>query len=195
MSRREKKKQYDKNSHILLEDTYEIDIRAINLRDVAAELEKEKEKEKIRNDDEDWYEEVLNVKPYRDTIVWAHKIAVDILFEMINLIKHEMSKIWDTIDVKKSIPSRTLAALTGNFISEFTEGRDMEEVLLDYIEDLKEFNFYPPIEDIKKKLWKLRSHKIDFFKKVLEEYHKDIEGYNRFLKASAEGRKADINRY
>jgi len=186
----EKKKQ-EKNPEILLEDTYEIDINAFNLRDLAAEIEKEKERKKKReNTDEDWYEEVLNVKRYRSNTAWVPKIAIDCLYNFFISIKNEMG-ITGFLDTPKKVSIRALSVIRGKFLSDFSKGRDMEEVLLDYIEDLKEFNLYPPIEYIEKSLWKLRSYKINFFKKVLEEYRKDKEGYDKSLQISVDARKAD----
>jgi len=193
MSEREEEKE-DKKPNTLLEDTYEIDINAFNLRDLAAEIEKEKERKKNRNADEDWYEEVLNVKRYRSNTAWVPKIAIDCLYNFFISIKNEMG-ITGFLDTPKKVSIRALSVIEDKFLSEFTKGHDMEEVLLDYIEDLKEFNLYPPIKYIEKSLWKLRSYKIEFFKTVLEEYKKDKKEYDESLRISAEARKADINRY
>jgi len=190
MSEREEEKE-DKKLNMLLEDTYEIDIKAVNLRDLAAEIEKEKERKKKReNADEDWYEEVLNVKRYRSNLAWVPKIAIDCIYNFFISIKNEMGITGFTLNTPNAISSRVLSALQ-RFRPEIQKGEDLEEVLLDYIEDLKEFNFYPYLEDIEKELWKLRGYKINFFKKVLEEYRKDKEGYDKSLQISVDARKAD----
>jgi len=181
------KKKPEKSPEILLEDTYEINIEAFNLRDLAAEIEKEKERKKKReNADEDWYEEVLNVKPYRSNIVWVPKIAIDCLYNFFISVKSEMGITGFNLDTPKKVSIRALATIRDQFLSDFSKGRDMEEILLDYIEDLKEFNLYPPIEEIEELLFELRNYKIEFFKIVLEEYKKNKKEYDESLRISAE---------
>ena len=79
--------------------------------------------------------------------------------------------------------------------SNIQKGKDLEEIIFDNIEHLKEFNLHSQIKSLEDQLLKLRSYKIEFFKKVLEEYRKDKERYDKRLKISVEARKANSTRY
>ena len=187
-----KKPEREKDSHALLEDTYEINIDAYNLRDFAIEFEKEKKRKREAEEaGRDYEEEYWEVKRYINNVAWLPRIAIDCIYNFFISIKKEMGITgFSTPTDKPLIANRVLAAIRGKFLRDFSKGRDMEELLLDYIEDLREFNFYPPVEYIEEEILELRSHKIEFFKKVLEEYRKDKERYDKSLEISVEARNS-----
>lgn len=137
---------------------------------------------------------------YDDNVVWGNKQAVDFLFEIVSLLKCEMDGL---SQVEKAMVkdkfARTVSALR-LFRSEFREGKDLEKLLVEYIEGLKEHKFtiikkpYHGCPDFKEvritakqiqeKLYDLRRYRISYFKIVLEEYKKNRAKFDDFLNAS-----------
>ncbi|MFX1328805.1 MAG: hypothetical protein ACFE91_11815 [Promethearchaeota archaeon] len=171
----EEKDKKEENKDILLEDSYEVNITA------------------FRIDDYDNF--------YDDNVLWANKEAVDFLFEIVSLLKYETQGLVEfDKDLADNKFTRVTQALT-LFSSEFLEKKDLEKVLLKYINDLGERKFkirkqgsykgspdYKEIEitldQIKEKFDDLRSHRINFYKKVLEEYKKNEKEYDDFMRAT-----------
>lgn len=162
------------NQDILLEDTYEVNITAYPIGDYN--------------------------NSYDDDVLNARKEIVDLLFEIVSLLKCESEglAIFDRDSVNHKF-SRVFEALTA-FRSELLEKDDLEDTLINYINSLNNYTFTRiekgpyrgspdfkevevTINELKEKFINIRRHKINFYKKVLEEYKKDKKKYNSFLKA------------
>ncbi|MFX0037652.1 MAG: hypothetical protein ACFE9I_18685 [Candidatus Hermodarchaeota archaeon] len=165
----------EKENDILLEDSYMVNIIAYPVGD---------------------YE-----KFYDNNVLWANKDTVDFLFEIVSLLKYEVDEISETGDPTDKLFVRVASTLSGNFRSEFLETGDLEKHIINYIKKLKESKYtirkegsyrgspdYKEVEisfdEIKGKLIKIRNHKIKFYEKMLEEYRKNREQYNNYLKAT-----------
>lgn len=171
----EERNNKEEKKDILLEDSYEVHVTAHNIADYD-------------ND-------------YDSNVIWANKETVDFLFEIVSLLKYETEDLAifnNDFTNNKFIRVKHALSL---FSSEFLEKKDIEKVLLDYIKDLGEGKFtirkqgsyrgspdYKEIEitldQVKEKLNKIRLHRIDFYKKVLEEYKKEKEEYDDFIRAT-----------
>lgn len=169
-------KEKDDIVDILIEDSYETHITALQY------IENKKE---IR-------EEV-----YKDTTLWGNKLGNDFLFDIVNLLKWELDELSHPDPAYQEHKFIRVSSLLRNFKSELREKGDLEEALNDYIEELNEFRFttsregsYPgapeidiPItaEQIKERLYDIRRFKIEVYKSALEEYKKNKEEYNHFI--------------
>lgn len=167
------KPKNEKNEEILFGDTYEVDITAFPFFDAN--------------------------KKYKSNSLWGHKKGIDFLFDIFWVIKNETDDIVDKKGEKVNKFQRTLTTLINEFISEFKEKGDLEEVITKYINELRKFKFETKregsyrgapdfefielsIDQIKESLYDLRRHKIQFYKVILEEYKKGKDKYNKILK-------------
>lgn len=144
---------------------------------------------------------IADPKPYRSNILWGYKKGIDYFFEIFWIFKDEMGFLFDQ---DKTTFVNVLTFLAGGFLTEFKEKRDLDDVLVDYIDNLKKYKFitykpkfpfkkttgnmadYKEVEittnRISKMIINMRQHRIEFYEVILQEYLARKEQYNQKLK-------------
>jgi len=151
-------------------ETYELDILAYYKRSLKGI------KDKKTN---------VNLKTYRSNTLWGYKEGVDFFLDIFSIFKEEMSYIL-TENLDKNFIERTLTVLIRDFIDEFEKKGDLENVLVEYIENLEKYEFLSLqkevfFDKISKMIYSLRARRIEFYEAVLDDYLANKEKYDNAM--------------
>ena len=141
---------------------------------------------KLDNPETERYDKDFDELPrYRIRDLHAHPEGFRAFFELFLLFKEEMSYLL-TKDLNKSFFEKTLTVLIRDFIGEFEQLGDLEDVIIDYIENLEKYEFLSLqkevfFDKISKMIYSLRTRRIEFYEAVLEDYLANKEKYDNAM--------------
>jgi len=164
------------NKEIWDEIIYEIHNVSYYLRDLL----------KLDNPETEKYDKDFDELPrYRIRDLHAHPESFRAFFELFLLFKEEMSFIL-TENLDERFFERTLTILIRDFIDEFVQRGDLEELLIEFIENLERYEFLSLqkevfFDKISKMIYSLRARRIEFYEAVLDDYLSNKEKYDNAM--------------
>ncbi len=156
----------------LLENYYEISNQSWYLRDLL----------KLENPEIERYQ---GLPLYRAGGLHAHPEGLKAFFELFSIFRDEMGFILPD-EPDKSFFERVLTVLKRDFIDDFEQRGDLEEVIVEFIEELEKFEFLSlPKEQffnkLSKTIYNLRARRIAFYEAMLEDYLANKEKYDNVI--------------
>ncbi len=139
---------------------------------------------KLENPDIERYTKSYEELPrYRTGEIHTHPEGLRAFFELFFVFKDEMSLILpDNPD--ESFFEKVLTVLIRDFINDFKRKGDLEDIIVEYIEELEKFEFLSLSKEqffdkLSKMIYDLRTRRIAFYEAVLEDYLANKEKYDK----------------
>ncbi len=158
------------------EEIYDIDVTAWYLKDLL----------KLTNPAiEKYTEDFDDLTRYRADDILGYTEGMDSFSDIFLIFKEEMSYLL-TKDLNKSFFEKTLTVLIRDFIGEFEQLGDLEDVIIDYIENLEKYEFFSLqrealFDKLSKMIYSLRARHIKFYEAVLTDYLANKKKYDKLL--------------
>lgn len=120
---------------------------------------------------------------YRTGSVYTHPEGLKAFFELFSVFKDEMSLILPE-NPEESFFDRVLTILVRDFVDDFEQQGDLEDIIIGYIENLERYEFLSLSKEVffdklSKMIYSLRAHRIKYYEAVLEDYLANKEKYDK----------------